>query len=207
MTKNVEKYFVDGCGRCPLGGTPQCKVNFWIKELEKLRKIILDTGLHENIKWGVPCYTHLNKNILILAAFKDHCSISFFKGALIRDDQKLLEAIGENTQTSKSFKFTNIKEIKKLELFIKSYIFEAIEIEKSGVKIKTSKLEDLEFPKELSQYFKKNKDLETAFLKLTPGKQKGYVLHINQAKQSSTRVSRIEKCIPKIMKGKGVFDY
>lgn len=206
MTKNVDLYFIDGCGRCSLGGTPQCKVNTWRDELKLLRKILLDCGLQEEAKWGMPCYLFENKNIILLAAFKDFCSLNFFKGGLIQDTKGLLEKAGENSEASRLFKFTNVKEIIKHEKIIKQYIFEATEIERAGLKSTGKKLADYVIPEELQKLFSKNAAFKKAFNSLTPGRKKGYLIHFTQAKQSATRISRIEKCIPKIMQGIGFHD-
>ena len=139
MNTSVESYFTDGCGRCPLGGTSQCKVHNWTQELKQLRSIILSCGLTEESKWGVPTYTFQKKNILILAAFNEYCSISFFKGALLSDEHKILVKPGENTQAGRLIKFTDLIKIAQLKSVIKAYIFEAIEVEKEGLKVEYTK--------------------------------------------------------------------
>lgn len=199
-------YFANGCGRCPLGGTADCKVHSWEKELRVLRNAVLETGLVEELKWGVACYTHQKKNILILSAFKNYCSVSFFKGALLQDEHCILTKQGENSEAARLIKFTNLNEVEKLLPLLKPYIYEAIEVEKSGAKVLSKKIEDYPKPDELQAIFKTNPAFKKAFESLTPGKQKGYLLHFSQPKQSSTRTSRIEKCIPKIMKGLGFHD-
>lgn len=206
MNPEVTPYFSEGCGRCALGGTPECKVHRWPKELKHLRNVILECGLVEELKWGVPCYTHNKANIAILAAFKDYCALSFFKGSLLHDEQKILHSPGENSQASRLFKFTSIKEITKLERIIKAYIFEAIEIENAGLKVKFKKAEEYPIPVEFELAMKKNPALQKAFYALTPGRQKGYLLHFSQAKQAATREARIEKYTPKILMGKGMMD-
>lgn len=206
MTTTVEKYFTDGCGRCALGGTPNCKVHRWEAELKKLRALALDCGLNEESKWGVPCYTYRNNNVLIVAAFKDYCSVSFFKGALLSDTDGLLAKPGENTQAGRLIRFTNVKDIVKAENTIKAYIYEAIEVEKAGIKVKPKKVDDYPMPDEFQNKLKKMPGLKTAFYALTPGRQKAYLLHFSGAKQSKTRESRIEKCIPNILIGKGLHD-
>lgn len=206
MTTSVEKYFTDGCGRCALGGTPHCKVHRWEVELKKLRALALDCGLNEESKWGVPCYTYRNNNVLIVAAFKDYCSINFFKGALLSDTDGLLDKPGENTQAGRLIRFTNVKDIVKTENTIKAYIYEAIEVEKAGIKVKPKKVDEYQMPDEFQNKLKKMPGLKTAFYALTPGRQKAYLLHFSGAKQSKTRESRIEKCIPNILIGKGLYD-
>lgn len=206
MSTSVEQYLTDGCGRCALGGTPGCKVHRWAAELKKLRMIALDCGLDEESKWGVPCYTFRKKNVLIIAAFKEYCSISFFKGALLNDSEGLLDKPGENTQSGRLIRFTNVKEIVKAEHAIKSYIYEAIEVEKAGLKVKPKKVDEFKIPEEFQNKLKKMPGLKTAFYALTPGRQKAYLLHFSGAKQSKTRESRIEQCIPNILIGKGLYD-
>lgn len=205
MNTSVESYFSDGCGRCPLGGTSRCKVHNWTEELKLLRSLIIDCGLEEESKWGVPTYTYHKNNVLILAAFNEYCSISFFKGALLSDDAKILEKPGKNTQAARLIKFTDVKEIPKLKSKIKAYIFEAIEVEKAGLKVEFEK-NPQPIPEELLNKFEENPKVKSAFERLTPGRQRGYVLFFSAPKQSKTRISRIEKCIPKILSGIGLND-
>lgn len=213
MNTNVGTYFTDGCGRCSLGGTPKCKVNNWKEELKLLRRIVLDCGLNEESKWGVPCYTFQTgfkgkkeSNILIVAAFKEYCSLSFFKGALLSDANGILYQPGENTQAARQIKFTNVKDIAELEPVLKAYIFEAIEVEKAGLKVPLKKTAEYNVPEEFQTRLDEIPILKSAFEALTPGRQKAYLLHFSQAKQSQTRASRIEKCIPQILIGKGLND-
>lgn len=205
MNTSVESYFSDGCGRCPLGGTSRCKVHNWTEELKLLRSLIIDCGLEEESKWGVPTYTYHKNNVLILAAFNEYCSISFFKGALLSDDAKILEKPGKNTQAARLIKFTDVKEIPKLKSKIKAYIFEAIEVEKAGLKVEFEK-NPQPIPEELLNKFEENPKVKSAFERLTPGRQRGYILFFSAPKQSKTRISRIEKCIPKILSGIGLND-
>ena len=202
----VDPYFIIGCGRCPLGGTPECKVNFWRDELLLLRTILLDCGLVEELKWSMPCYTYKGTNVLILAAFNDFCSINFFKGVLLQDEQNVLELAGENSQSAKLFKFTSVSQVREMEAVLKAYVFEAIEVEKAGLKVAFKKPSELELPAELEQYFAEFPAVKVAFEALTPGRQRGYAIHFSQPKQSKTRTSRIEKCVPKILEGKGMHD-
>lgn len=204
MTKDVETYFLDGCGRCSLGGTPECKVHRWQHELVALRRIVLESGLTEECKWGVPCYTYQGKNIVLVSAFKDNCFISFFKGALLQDEHGILTFAGKNSQVDKMIRFTNPEDILKMEEWIKAYIFEAIEVEKAGLKVQKSSTLDL--PEELQHKFEEIPAFKAAFEALPPGKQRGYVLHFSQPKQSQTRSGRIEKCMPKIFNGEGLQD-
>lgn len=205
MNPQIDHYLRDGCGRCPLGGTPDCKVHNWPQELKKLRTIVLDCGLTEELKWGVPCYTFQNNNILIVSALKDYCTLSFFKGALLSDTKGILQKPGENTQAARLIKFTSPSAITAMEDILKAYIFEAIEVEKAGLEVVFKKNTE-PFPKELENKLAEDPAFKAAFEALTPGRQRGYVLHFSQPKQSTTRESRIEKCIPKIMEGKGFND-
>ena len=206
MQKSADGYFIDGCGRCSLGGTPECRVNKWANELALLRKIILSCGIQEECKWGHPTYTYKNTNVIMLAAFKDNCTISFLKGALIQDEAGLLQKPGENSQSGRVMRFTDVKQILPIESEIRSYIFEAIEIEKAGLKVETKPATEMVLPEELATQFKLDPAFEAAFRALTPGRQKGYIYFISEAKQSKTRESRIEKYRAHIMAGKGMMD-
>lgn len=206
MNQNVDTYLAEGCYRCNLGGTPQCKVHKWNDELILLRKILLDCGLTEEIKWSFPCYTNHGKNIVMLSAFKEYASVSFFKGSLLNDAEHLLDKPGENSQSSRQFRFKDVENIIKLEATIKAYVFEAIEVEKAGLKVASKPVEEYDMPDELQQQFDSLPKLKEAFYALTPGRQKGYLLYFSQAKQAKTRISRIEKFIPKILQGKGFND-
>lgn len=206
MTKDVETYFQEGCGRCSLGGTPSCKVLVWQKEIAVLRNIVLDCGLVETAKWGVACYTFQNKNILSISALKDAGVITFFKGSLLADTDGILGQQGENSQSFRVLKFKSPEEIVKIEHTLKAYIYEAIEVEKAGLKVAFKKVEDMTVPEELIAALNKNSKLKEAFEALTPGRRKGYLLHFSGAKQASTRETRIEKWTPQILKGKGMND-
>ncbi|MFO0358034.1 MAG: YdeI/OmpD-associated family protein [Sphingobacteriaceae bacterium] len=199
----VDHYLIDGCGRCKLYATPKCKVNTWRNELEMLRQIVLGCNIQEDVKWSMPVYTINGKNVLMIAAFKDYCALSFFKGALLKDPYNILAKHGESSQAFRLFKFTNVKDIEKLSKKITSYIIEAIELEKKGAKIEFKKTIE-KIPEELELKFKEMPSFKKAFFALTPGRQRGYILHFSQAKQSATRVSRIEKQVPNIMKGRGL---
>lgn len=206
MNPEVDDYLLNGCGRCELGGTPECKVHNWTEELVKLRGILLDTALTEDRKWGVPCYTYENKNILVMSAFKEYCSISFFKGALLRDTSGILEMPGKNTQSARLIRFTSVDEIEVLEPVLRAYIAEAIEVEKAGLKVDFKETAEYVVPEEFQNMMDEIPELKTAFEALTPGRQRGYLLHFAQPKQSKTRTARVEKCIPKILEGKGLND-
>lgn len=200
----VDQYLIDGCMRCKYGGTPQCKVHNWVEELKILRQIVLKTGLTEEIKWGVPVYTHKGKNIVTVNALKESANIGFFKGVLLADKQKILQQQG-NLQSDRIIKFTNKDDIEKMEDVLKSYILEAIAIEESGKKIEFKKNPE-PIPDELLQAFEQNPAFKKAFYSLTPGRQRGYIIYFSQAKQSQTRISRIEKYKEYILNGIGLND-
>lgn len=202
LPKNVEEYLMTGCMRCKYGATPDCKVHLWQKELNGLRKILLELPLTETIKWGVPCYTFNQKNVLILAAFKHYVALSFFQGEFLHDPYGLLEKPGENTTSGRVIKFTHFEKITESSIFIQEYVLQAIELVKLN-KRKEKNKKEIPFPNELLDKFQENPDFEQAFLKLTPGRQRGYIFYFSQPKQIQTRIQRIEKCIPKIFEGKG----
>jgi uncharacterized protein YdeI (YjbR/CyaY-like superfamily) len=178
----------------------------WHDELQALRRIFLDCGLTESYKWRVPCYTHQNANVALIHGFKEYFAIAFFKGALLSDPEKVLIQQTENVQSGRQIRFTSLKEVVDQDALIKAYIFEAIEVEKAGLKVESKSTNEFEVPEELTTLLSANLKLQNAFEALTPGRQRGYLLHFAQPKQSSTRVSRIEKCIPRIMIGKGLND-
>lgn len=178
----------------------------WKLELEKLRAIALDCQLNEELKWGQPCYTYKKANILILANFKAFCGISFLKGVLLNDTNQILVAPGENSQSVKWAKFTNVKEIVALETVLKAYIFEAVEVEKAGLKVPLKNNSDLVFVEELQQQLNKNAAFKAAFEALTPGRQRAYNIFFAAAKQDKTRAARVQKYIPQILNGKGIND-
>ncbi|MFN0032096.1 MAG: YdeI/OmpD-associated family protein [Flavobacteriales bacterium] len=206
MNTSVDSYFINGCGRCPLGGTPECKVQSWQPELKKLRMIVNECGLHEECKWGVPCYTFQNSNVAIVSALKDYAALSFFKGSLLNDTHNVLVSPGENSQSSRLIKFTDVQEITKAEPILRAYIYEAIEVEKAGLKVTFKKIDEYKKPEELQLKLDADPALKMAFESLTPGRQRGYILHIAQPKQAKTREARVEKCIPLILSGKGLDD-
>lgn len=182
------------------------KAKKWNKELEKLREIVLESDLKEEVKWGVPCYTLNGKNVVLIHGFKEYFAIMFFKGALLKDEKNILIIQTENVQATRQVRFTNLEEIIKLEAVLKNYITEAIEVEKAGIKVEVKKPEELEIPIELENKFKQMQQLEEAFKALTPGRRRAYVLYFKAAKQEKTRIARIEKYIEKILKGKGLND-
>ena len=180
------------------------KAKKWREESQELRRIILDCQLTEELKWGQPCYTFQNKNIVLIGKFKEYCSLLFFKGALLKDAHGILKKPGEHTQAGRLIKLTSVQEIVKMEAILKAYIHEAIEVEKSGLKVKLKKHSEYKFPEELQNKLDEIPALKTAFQALTPGRQKAYILYFSAPKQSKTRVSRIEKCTQQILEGKGL---
>lgn len=175
----------------------------WQKEFRQLRKIILDCQLTEDYKWMHPCYTLNGKNVVLIHGFKDYCALLFHKGALLKDTDNLLVQQTENVQAARQIRFTNLTEILEKESTIKAYIFQAIEVERQGLEVKMKKTAEFSMPEELEQALDADAELKEAFEALTPGRQRGYLLHFSQPKQAKTRVSRIEKCIPLIFDGKG----
>jgi uncharacterized protein YdeI (YjbR/CyaY-like superfamily) len=178
----------------------------WQDEFEKLRMIILDCQLTEELKWGVPCYTFQKKNIVLIHGFKEYCALLFFKGALLKDTFDILIKQTENVQASRQIRFINIGEIVELEPILKGYINEAIEIEKAGLEVNFKKNTEFIIPEEFQNKFDKIPTLKTAFEALTPGRQRAYILYFSAPKQSKTRESRVEKCTQQILNGKGLND-
>jgi uncharacterized protein YdeI (YjbR/CyaY-like superfamily) len=202
----VDDFFARGCGRCALFETPQCRVHQWQEEMQTLRDILLDAGLTEDRKWGNPCYTFNGKNVVMMGALKEFCSIGFFKGSLLTDPKQLLIAAGENTQAARQLRFTETKSITKLQKQITAFVHEAIQLEQAGKKVAFKAVSEFPIPDELKQTFENDPELKNAFFALTPGRQRGYLLHFGQPKQSATRISRIEKCRPQILRGEGIHD-
>lgn len=205
VKSGVDQYLADGCMRCKYGGTPQCKVHQWVNELILLRKIVLSTGLKEEIKWGVPVYTMDGKNIVTVNALKDSANLGFYKGALLKDDHQILEQQG-NIQSGRIIRFTNTEKIKELENTLKEYINEAIETEKKGLKVEMKKNPE-PIPEELLEEFENDPVFETSFYSLTPGRQRGYIIYFSQPKQSATRKGRIDKYKEQILSGTGIHDH
>jgi uncharacterized protein YdeI (YjbR/CyaY-like superfamily) len=206
MIKDPNDYFIDGCGRCSLHGTDQCKVRNWADPLVLLREIMLQSGLEEEAKWGQPTYTLKGKNVAMIFSFKDSCGISFFKGVLLQDDAKILVTAGANSNVARLLKITSAAQVAELEPHIHAYIAEAIELEKSGAKVPKS-TEREPMPETLAHWLENDPQLQTAWDLLTPGRQRSYILHVGSAKQEQTQLNRIEKCIPKIYAGKGFNEY
>ncbi len=178
----------------------------WKDELNKLRLILFDSELKEDFKWKHPCYTLNNKNIIIVHGFKEYCALLFFEGVLLTDPQKLLNHPTRDLQSDRQMRFKSLSEIERLESYIRNLIQEAINLKKAGVKVKKQPLPPLPFPEELKQFFKEQPKLEAAFKKLTPGRQKAYIFYFSSAKQSQTRIDRIEKNTERILKVKGLND-
>src|SRR4051812_34481516 len=182
------------------------KAKKWQPEMEQLRKIILKAPLTEELKWGKPCYSFDNTNLLIIQPFKEYCALMFCKGALLKDADQLLVAPGENSQAARQIRFTSARQIKELSASVTRYISEAIAAEKAGLKVEYKKTSDFPVPEELQARLAEDAALKAAFHALTPGRQRGYLLHFAAAKQSQTRTARIEKCAPRILDGKGLND-
>ncbi len=178
----------------------------WQKEYEKLRKIILDCGLIEELKWGCPCYTFENANIVLIHGFKEYCALLFFKGALLNDPNGILIQQTKNVQSARQIRFTNVREIVKMEKNLKAYVYEAIEVERAGLKVKLKKTSEFKVPEEFQKRLDKSNALKKAFDALTPGRQRAYIFYFSQAKQSKTREARVEKYIPQILNKKGLDD-
>jgi len=178
----------------------------WQKELQALRTILLDCQLTEDVKWRAPCYTFENSNIAIMGSFKDGCALSFFKGALLKDPKGILITPGENTQSARGIRFTNVQQILEMKPILKAYINEAIEVEKAGLKVTFKSIAEHAVPEELQKKLDEIPALNAAFRALTPGRQRAYILHISAAKQPGTRERRVDKCMRRILEGKGLDD-
>jgi uncharacterized protein YdeI (YjbR/CyaY-like superfamily) len=182
------------------------KAKKWQEEMEKLRMIILDCQLTEELKWGKPCYTFRKSNIVLIVGFKEYCALIFCKGALLNDANGILIKPGENTQAGRQIRFTNVRQIVEMKTILKDYIYEAIEAEKTGLKVDFKKNADLIFPEEFQNKLDEIPALKTAFDALTPGRQRAYNLYFSAPKQSKTRESRVKKCVQQILNGKGLND-
>ena len=182
------------------------KAKQWQKEYEKLRKIVLECGLTEALKWGCPCYTFQKSNIVLIHGFKEYCALLFFKGALLNNAHGLLIQQTENVQAARQIRFTNVKEIPGKEAILKAYIFEAIEVEKAGLKVELKKTTEFNMPEEFQTKLDEKPSLKKAFEALTPGRQRAYLLYFSAPKQSKTRESRVEKSMQQILSGKGLND-
>jgi len=182
------------------------KAEKWQEEIAQLRTIALSCGLDEELKWGCPCYSLNKANIVLIHTFKEYCAFLFFKGALLHDVNGILIQQTKNVQAARQIRFTNVKEITKLKAVLKAYIYEAIEVEKAGLKVTLKKATEFEMAEEFEKKLNKSAALKTAFYALTPGRQRAYLLHFSQPKQSKTRETRVKKYAPHILKGKGLND-
>ena len=182
------------------------KEEMWQEAIRKLRKIVLGCGLTEELKWGVPCYTLQGDNVVLIHMFKAYCALLFFKGALLKDAKGILVQQTKNTQAARQIRFTSAEQIARMESVVKAYISEAIKVEKAGLKVGFKTTEEFAMPEEFQEKLDEKPALKTAFDALTPGRQRGYLLYFSTAKQSKTRVARVEKCTPKILDGKGLDD-
>ena len=178
----------------------------WQKEFNTLRAIALDCELTEELKWGQPCYALQEKNIVLIHGFKEYCALLFFKGALLKDPKGILIQQTENVQASRQMRFTKLQEIVSMKATLKAYIHEAVEVEKAGLKVPLKKTSEFAVPEEFQQRLEESPALKMAFSALTPGRQRAYLLHFSSAKQSKTRLARIDKCMPQILDGKGLND-
>ena len=192
MNPKVDFYFNNG--------------NRWQDEIRKLRSIIIDCGLNEELKWGCPCYTSQKRNIVLIHVFKEYCAVLFFKGALLQDSGGVLIQQTEHVQSARQLRFTNVREITRMKTLLKTYIYEAIEVEKAGLKVKLKKTAEYSVPAEFQKSLNVSPGLRTAFETLTPGRQRSYLFYFSQPKQSKTRESRIEKYKQHILNGKGLND-
>lgn len=192
MKKDIESFFEDP--------------SKWQSEYTLLRKIILETGLEEAFKWGKPCYTFQDNNIVLIHGFKDYCVLLFHKGVLLKDLENILVQQTKKVQAARQIRFTDLGDIEKCKDVVKAYVYEAIEIEKAGLKVKMKKTADYEVSEEFKRAFKENPDLKKTFEQLTSGRQRGYLLYFSDAKQSKTRKGRVEKYTPQILDGKGMND-
>jgi len=182
------------------------KATPWQNEIKKLRIIMLHCGLTEELKWGVPCYTFQNGNVVLIHVFKKYCALLFFKGALLNDAHGILVQQTKNVQAGRQVRFTSVSEIVEMEPTLKAYTYEAIELERAGLKVKFKKTDEFDIPEELKNKLDERPDLKSAFDALTPGRQRAYIFYFSAPKQSKTRVARIEKCIPQMLNGKGLND-
>ncbi|MCB2408802.1 YdeI/OmpD-associated family protein [Hymenobacter lucidus] len=206
MAPSVDFYFTDGCGRCALVSTPACSVRKWQPALHELRALVLGCGLTEELKWGVPCYTVQEKNVLLIHAFKEYCALNFVNGALLSDPNSLLVQQTANVQAARQIRFTDAQEIVRLQPVLEAYIREAVAAEKADLKVALKQTSDFTMPDELQAALDNSAALKAAFHTLTPGRQRGYLLYFSAPKQAKTRAARVEKYTPHILRGKGLHD-
>jgi uncharacterized protein YdeI (YjbR/CyaY-like superfamily) len=201
----VDQYLLDGCGRCSKGGTPNCTVHKWHPILVAMRELATECMLTEEVKWSVPCYTLKRKNVLMIHAFKEYCSIMFMKGSLLTDPENILHRQTENVTAGRQLRYTRIEDFSAQRERAKAFILEAIQLEESGKKVEKRSQEE-PMVEELNEAFAQDSTFKRAFYQLTPGRQRAYLLHFAQPKQAETRASRIEKCMPMILRGEGLHD-
>jgi uncharacterized protein YdeI (YjbR/CyaY-like superfamily) len=182
------------------------KAKKWREEFEKLRTIVLDCGLTEELKWGCPCYSFQKRNVVLMHGFKEYCALLFFKGALLKDPNRILIQQTKNVQAARQIRFTNVRKIVKMKTVLTSYIHEAIEVDKAGLKVNFKKTSDFRIPEEFQNKLDATPALKKAFAALTPGRQRAYIFYFSQPKQSKTRESRVEKSMQQILNGKGLDD-
>lgn len=203
LNSQIDTYLAEGCGRCDKWRTPACRVHAFPAVLQHLRQQLLAAGLTEELKWSQPCYTHAGKNILIMSAFKDYAFVSFFQGALLSDPAGVLVQPGENSQAARQLRFTSVQAVIDLKETLAAYVQEAMAISRSGRQVDFKKSPE-PLPEELLAHFERQPDFQAAFEALTPGRQRGYLLHFAAAKQPQTRSNRISKAMPRIFAGKGL---
>jgi uncharacterized protein YdeI (YjbR/CyaY-like superfamily) len=201
----VDQYLLDGCGRCSKGGTPNCTVHKWHPILVAMRELATECMLTEEVKWSVPCYTLKGKNVLMIHAFMEYCSIMFMKGSLLTDPENILHRQTENVTAGRQLRYTRIEDFLAQRERAKAFILEAIQLEEAGKKVE-KRTEEEPMVEELKEAFVQDSAFKTAFYQLTPGRQRAYLLHFAQPKQAATRASRIEKCMPIILRGEGLHD-
>ncbi|MDB6182460.1 YdeI/OmpD-associated family protein [Paracoccus fistulariae] len=206
MITDIEDFFVKGCGRCDRFDTSDCAVMLWSDGLGKLREICLSAGLEETVKWGQPCYMHAGRNIAIMGAYQNKFVFGFFNAALMKDPDGVLERPGPNTQHANTISFTDIRQVAAMKDTIRAYLNEAKAYAEAG-KTPPKNTKALDLPDELAEALDADVELAEAFYSLTPGRQRSYVIHLNGAKKSETRIKRIEKFRDKIIAGKGATEY
>lgn len=199
---SVESWLEDGCGRCELYQTPACKVHRWTEALVALRALVVESGLAEQMKWGSPCYTLAGKNVVMLVAFKEHCALSFFKGALLADPEGLLESAGPNSRHIRQLRFTSVEDVTRRRAQTVALLERAIEAEKAGLKVAADPMPEA-VPTELEERLAADAEVRRAFDALTPGRRRSHILYVGGARQSATRQKRVERCVAEILAGRG----
>lgn len=202
---SVDQYLLDGCGRCSKGGTPNCTVHKWHPILVSMRELAAECMLTEEVKWSVPCYTLKGKNVLMIHAFMEYCSIMFMKGSLLTDPENILHRQTDNVTAGRQLRYTSLADFLAQREQAKAFIMAAITLEEAGKKVE-KRTEEEPMVEELKEAFSQDSTFKTAFYQLTPGRQRAYLLHFAQPKQAETRASRIVKCMPLIMRGEGLHD-